>query len=45
VALEVMKGSHLMVCLHISFDASDGEPEDDDVQVLDESDDVEEARA
>ena len=33
-----------MVCLHISFDASvDGESEDDDVQVLDESDEVEEA--
>ena len=36
-----------MVCLHISIDASvDGEPEDDDVDVLDESDDVvEEASA
>jgi hypothetical protein len=35
-----------MVCLHISLDASvDGEPEDGDVQVLDESDEVEEASA
>ena len=33
-----------MVCLHISFDESvDAEPEDDDVQALDESDDAEEA--
>jgi len=32
-----------MVCLHISFDASvEGEPDDDDVQVLDEPDEVEE---
>jgi hypothetical protein len=32
-----------MVCLHISLDASvDGEPEDDDVQVRDEPDEVEE---
>ncbi len=35
-----------MVCLHNSFDVSvDGEPEDDDVQVLDEPDEVEEASA
>jgi hypothetical protein len=35
-----------MVCLHISLDASvDAEPEDDDVQVLDEPDEVEEASA
>jgi hypothetical protein len=35
-----------MVCLHISLDTSvDGDPEDDDVQVLDESDEVEEAAA
>lgn len=33
-----------MVCLHISFEASvDGDPEDVDVDVLDESDEVEEA--
>ena len=33
-----------MVCLHIPFDGSvDGESEDDDVQVLDEPDEVEEA--
>ncbi len=33
-----------MVCLHISFDASvDAEPEDDDVDVLDEADEVEDA--
>ena len=35
-----------MVCLHISLDASlDGEPEGDDVDVLDESEEVEEASA
>jgi len=34
-----------MVCLHISLDAcAEGEAEDDDVQVLDEPDEVEEAR-
>ena len=33
-----------MVCLHISLDPSvDGEPEDDDVEVGDEPDEVEEA--
>jgi hypothetical protein len=32
-----------MVCLHISLDeCADGEPEDDDVEVLDEPDEVEE---
>lgn len=40
------KEFHHMVCLHISFDASvDGEPEEEDVQVLDESDEVEDAGA
>ena len=35
-----------MVCLHISLDASvDDEPEDGDVQVLDEPDEVEEPGA
>ena len=35
-----------MVCLHISFDASvDGEPEEDNVDVLEETDEVEERGA
>jgi hypothetical protein len=45
VEVDVMKGV-FMVCLHISLDESvDGEPGDGDVQVLDESDEVEETGA